>query len=539
MPEHGSDNGIPLLRAAQYLRMSTDHQRYSIANQSAAIGVYAAAKGMVIVRSYVDFGKSGLHIKGREALQELIATVESGTADFRFILVYDVSRWGRFQDADEPAHYEFLCKRAGIQVIYCAEQFQHENATINNLLKALKRTMAGEYSRELSVKVFAAQSRIAKMGFHVGGLPPYGYRRLLVDAAGKPKHLLEAGEHKSNPTDHVVLVLGPENEVQNVRFIFEQFTATRKTQADIARQLNRQGQLGPGGRPWMYWHIYQILRNRKYTGTYLWARRTERMGIKSAPTPQEHWIFKEGAIPQIISTRQYAAAQPLLRRTPAQISEKEMLDHLRRVWRLRGTLSAKVLDQTKPLIGSDSYRRTFGGLQKAYDLVGYKPSHDYTAIAAHRSRMKEHRLAFARRVQQQCLRLGATAVMDRQSRFLRINNMLTLKTDIGPFLRYRRQRIPDGWWFDIFFEAEVDMLVIGRLAMENDRIESYYLIPKVAGYSGRFCATQNTELIFLEPYRSRDLVPLLEAILAYDLPESTVLSRRFNAPQRRESAHLS
>jgi hypothetical protein len=190
-------------------------------------------------------------------------------------------------------------------------------------------------------------------------------------------------------------------------------------------------------------------------------------------------------------------------------------------------------------MGSYYYRRMFGSLQKAYDLIGYKGTHNYTAIAAHKSRMKEHRLAFARQVQQQCLRLGATAVMDRESRLLRINNMLTLKTDIAPFLRCPSQRLPDGWWFDILFEGEVDMLVIGRLAMENDRIESYYLIPKLAGFGGRFCAVQNTELIFLEPYRSRDLVPLLEAILAYDLAESLVLARRSDAHQGRQSAQLS
>ncbi|MEO6246527.1 MAG: hypothetical protein ABIQ12_13930 [Opitutaceae bacterium] len=27
---------------------------------------------------------------------------------------YDVSRWGRFQDADESGYYEYICKRAGI-----------------------------------------------------------------------------------------------------------------------------------------------------------------------------------------------------------------------------------------------------------------------------------------------------------------------------------------------------------------------------------------------------------------------------------------
>ena len=140
-------------RAAQYLRMSTEHQQYSIANQSAAIALYAAAHDIGIVRAFVDEGKSGTTIKGRKGLQELLRVVESGTADFDQVLVYDVSRWGRFPDTDEAAHYEYLCKRAGITVRYCAEQFENDNSATSNLLKALKRTMAAEYSRELSVKV--------------------------------------------------------------------------------------------------------------------------------------------------------------------------------------------------------------------------------------------------------------------------------------------------------------------------------------------------------------------------------------------------
>jgi DNA invertase Pin-like site-specific DNA recombinase len=39
--------------------MSTEHQQYSIANQSAAIALYAAAHNIGIVRSFVDEGKSG------------------------------------------------------------------------------------------------------------------------------------------------------------------------------------------------------------------------------------------------------------------------------------------------------------------------------------------------------------------------------------------------------------------------------------------------------------------------------------------------
>src|SRR5712671_7312726 len=99
-------------RAAQYVRMSTDYQRYSIENQAAVIAAYAQLHGMSIVRTYRDEGISGLKIKNRMGLTELIEDVRCGSADFRHVLVFDVSRWGRFQDVDESAYYEFICKQA-------------------------------------------------------------------------------------------------------------------------------------------------------------------------------------------------------------------------------------------------------------------------------------------------------------------------------------------------------------------------------------------------------------------------------------------
>ena len=108
----------PDFRAAQYVRASTEHQQYSTENQADKIKEYADHRNMEIVRTYSDDGKSGLSIGGRASLKKLIADVEVGGADFNVILVYDVSRWGRFQDTDESAYYEYICRRAGIQVSY-------------------------------------------------------------------------------------------------------------------------------------------------------------------------------------------------------------------------------------------------------------------------------------------------------------------------------------------------------------------------------------------------------------------------------------
>ena len=158
------------LRAAEYVRMSTEHQQYSTHNQADKIREYAKRRGIEIVRTYADEGKSGLSLEGRASLQQLIGDVESGRADFSLVLVYDVSRWGRFQDADESAYYEYICKRQGITVVYVAEQFENDGSPVSTIVKGVKRAMAGEYSRELSAKVFAGQCRLIEMGFRQGAL---------------------------------------------------------------------------------------------------------------------------------------------------------------------------------------------------------------------------------------------------------------------------------------------------------------------------------------------------------------------------------
>jgi hypothetical protein len=107
------------IRTAIYLRVSTESQNYSTQHQRAAIAQYARDNAMEIVREYVDDGRSGLDIKRRAGLSRLISDVQAGNANFKAIIVYDVSRWGRFQDVDEAAYHEHTCRRAGISVGFC------------------------------------------------------------------------------------------------------------------------------------------------------------------------------------------------------------------------------------------------------------------------------------------------------------------------------------------------------------------------------------------------------------------------------------
>lgn len=271
-PIEQPSNETPPLRAAQYVRMSTEHQQYSTLNQEDTVREYAERRGFQIVRTYADEGKSGLNVAGRESLRQMIADVQSGNADFDVILVYDVSRWGRFQDADESAYYEYLCKQAGIAVHYCAEQFENDGGPTSTIIKSVKRAMAGEYSRELSSKVFQGQCRLIELGFRQGGAAGYGLRRMMIDQGGEPKSLLNRGECKSLQTDRVILVLGPEEEVRVVRRMYQMFVTEGKRESEIAAVLNAEGIRTDLDRPWNRGTVNQVLTNEKYIGNNVYNR---------------------------------------------------------------------------------------------------------------------------------------------------------------------------------------------------------------------------------------------------------------------------
>ena len=367
------------MRGAQYVRMSTDHQRYSTENQADAIQRYAAERGIEIVRTYADEGRSGLRLDGRDALKQLIDDVQSGTADFTTILVYDVSRWGRFQDADESAYYEHICKRAGISVQYCAEQFENDGSPLSTIVKGVKRAMAGEYSRELSVKVFAGQCRLIELGFRQGGPPGFGLRRSLVDQAGVTKSELAKGEHKSIQTDRVVLVPGPPEEVDTVRWMYRAFVGG-KAEQEIAAALNEQGLTTDLGRAWTRGTVHQVLINEKYIGNNVWNRGSFKLKKKRVRNSADMWIRAEGAFKPIVDRSLFDAAQAIIRARSHKLSDQEMVDALRGLLQECGYLSGLIIDEAEHLPSSSAYQSRFGSLLRAYELVGFTPDRDYRYI---------------------------------------------------------------------------------------------------------------------------------------------------------------
>jgi DNA invertase Pin-like site-specific DNA recombinase len=310
MPDH---HPVP---AALYLRTSTRQQSSSIQTQETAIREYAVREGFTIVRTYLDFGRSGLTLRNRPGLSALLSDVTSGNNNYRAVLVYDVSRWGRFQDADESAYYEFLCKDLNVPVHYCAETFFNDSQVPNFILKSLKRTMAGEYSREQSVKCFRGQKHLAELGFRIGAFPGYGLRRMCISTNGSQKGLLSAGETKSLSTDRVVLVPGPDEEVQCVRAIFAMAAKDHMSCQAIAAELNQRGIAYRPGRRWPDHAVSRILKSEKYTGSNVWNRTSKKLGSDTVCNPPNQWVRVHGAFPAVVDRATFEQAQAIFPHKP-------------------------------------------------------------------------------------------------------------------------------------------------------------------------------------------------------------------------------
>jgi DNA invertase Pin-like site-specific DNA recombinase len=504
------------VRAAEYVRMSTDHQKYSTENQSDAIRQYAEARNIEVVRTYADVGKSGLKLEGRDALQKLIDDVQNGHADFTVVLVYDVSRWGRFQDADESAYYEYICRRAGISVQYCAEQFENDGSPVSTIVKGVKRAMAGEYSRELSTKVSAGQGRLIEKGYRQGGPAGFGLRRTLIDEHGAIKGVLRRGEHKSIQTDRVILALGPSEEVDLVREIYRAFVYDGRRESEIAADLNARGLATDLDRPWTRGTIHQILINEKYTGDNVWNRRSFKLKKKRVRNAPNMWIRAEGAFEAAIDRELFEAARTIINARSFRLSDEDMLQALQALFHRHGALSGIVIDECEEMPSSAAYRSRFGSLLRAYSLVGFTPERDYRYVEINRELRKLHP-GMVREVIDGLQARGSDVRQDFETDRVIVNGEFSLSIVIS-----RCIQSPTGllrWELRFDTSLAPDITIVVRMDSTNHAPFDYYLFPHIDRLSDKLRLREDNDF-GLDAYRFDDLNLLYDIATPVPLPEA-------------------
>ncbi|MCI0748839.1 MAG: recombinase family protein [Verrucomicrobia subdivision 3 bacterium] len=495
------DTELPPNVAAAYVRMSTEHQQYSTSNQMDVIREYAKRRGMQIIKEYSDEGKSGLNIQGRESLAQMIQDVQDGKINFSSILVYDVSRWGRFQDADESAYYEYICRRAGVPVHYCAEQFENDGSPVSTIVKGVKRAMAGEYSRELSSKVFQGACRLIQLGYKQGGTAGFGLRRMLIDQNGQHKAVLKMGEHKCLQTDRVILVPGPDEEVKVVQWIYHAFVNDGKSETEIAKALNAQGVLTDFARAWNRSTVHQVLTNEKYIGNNVYHRTSFKLKLKHVANPEEKWIRADGIFEGIVEPSLFHTARGIILARSRKLTDDEMLERLRGVLNKHGRICGMLIDEADDLPSSAAFSHRFGSLVSAYRLIGYDPGIDYSFIEINRKLRKERPQivgSVIRRIED----LGAAAKWDEEAQLLHVNNELRVSIVL---CRHCTTGAGSSRWVIRLDEGlKPDITIAVRMDAANEVARDYYLLPAIdMTWENLRVAEENG--VYLDAYRFETL----------------------------------
>jgi len=341
-----------LLPAVGYLRRSTDRQEQSIGDQRKAIDRYAQEHGFDILHYYIDDAISGTTSEQRKAFQELMTDAKERDCPFKYVLVYDVKRFGRL-DNDEAGHYRFTLRKRGIEIIYTAEAFTGDDT--DDLLRPVKQWQARQESKDLSLVTIRGQLSRVNEGLWNGGTPPYGYdlayytsagmvrtivryqpdgTKLLLNAQGEVTSVVEHGESLNNSkADRCKLTPSDPERIETIRNIFTWYTRDGLGFKGIADRLNAMGISSPRGGTWSRYHgadwsmttIRDILMNPAYVGDMVWnrlsfakfhkiaggkaVRRHSIPGGGAEQNREDDWIVIPDAHPALITRDQFELAR--------------------------------------------------------------------------------------------------------------------------------------------------------------------------------------------------------------------------------------
>ena len=338
----------------------------------------------------------------------------------------------------------------------------------------------------------------------------------LIDEHGATKGPLERGEHKSIQTDRVILTLGPAEEVELVRGIYQAFVHQGYSEREIAADLNQRGLPTDLGRPWTRGTVHQILINEKYVGDNVWNRRSFKLKKKRVQNDPEMWIRSPDAFVAVVERELFEAARTIISARSFRLSDEEMLQSLRKLYQQKGLLSGIVIDECEGMPSSSAYSSRFGSLLRAYGLVGFTPDRDYRYVEINRELRKLHP-EIVREVLDGLRAAGSDAWQDLQTDRVIVNGEFSLSVVVA-----RCVETPTGllrWHLRFDTSLAPDITIVVRMDSTNRAPFDYYLFPRIDMLSEKLrLGEENT--LGLDAYRFDGLELLYDIATPIPLGEA-------------------
>lgn len=259
-----------VLKVAIYVRYSSDNQRQeSIDAQIRAIKDYCDKNEHEIVRIYQDEAVSATS-DNRDQFLQMIDDAKHGWFDA--VIVHKLDRFAR--NRYDSAFYKRELRINNVRIISVLEQLDDSPEAV--ILESVLEGMAEYYSKNLAREVRKGLNENALKALHNGGVPPLG---------------LNVNPDKTYSIN--------ETEAQAVRIIFDMY-ANGYGYMMIANELNAKNYKTKTGNPFGKNSIYEILRNEKYIGRYVFNRRASKKTGRAEKSADQVTRI-DGALPQIVS----------------------------------------------------------------------------------------------------------------------------------------------------------------------------------------------------------------------------------------------
>ncbi|HUD20854.1 MAG TPA: recombinase family protein [Candidatus Saccharimonadales bacterium] len=307
--------GEDKLRAVAYYRHSAeDKQENSVEIQREQVEKFAAKEGVEILEHFQDEGFTGTNAN-RPGFQTMfdkwVRNPEAARIDF--VLVYDASRFGRFQSTPEALRLLVECDERKINLATVNRGLpRKETSVMDYLILILDFAQAGEFSKLLSEKVTYGCIKVSEQGYSAGGTAPYGYVRVLLSEARERLEVLNPGERKVISNQRVTFEPSVNGEAEIVKRIFREFVSKGYFPDEIAEHLNRDNIPTAKLKQWRPSGIAHILANETYAGTRVYNKVSSRLNQEKRRNLSSEWTRCPDAHKALVSEETFRKAQERL-----------------------------------------------------------------------------------------------------------------------------------------------------------------------------------------------------------------------------------
>jgi site-specific DNA recombinase len=293
-----------IIGVAYYRFSSSNQHEESIEEQQEVVREYAKKNGITIIKEYIDRAETATS-DDRPNFQVMTSEILSDIVRPNVLLTHKTNRFAR--NSYDAVVYKHELAKKNVKVIAVTQPIGDGPEGI--ILERLYEALDEYYSANLSVEVKTKMKQHAKKAKHLGGLPPLGYD-VFFDG--------EAKRYRIN-----------ESEAGTVKIIFSMYLSG-KSYPQIISYLKQCGYKTKVGKEFLQTSIYEILRNEKYTGTYVYNKTISKTNGKrnNHAEKKENEIIKiPNAIPAIITQEQFEEVKEMMskrKQAPAATKAKEI-----------------------------------------------------------------------------------------------------------------------------------------------------------------------------------------------------------------------